>query len=213
MPTKKRRPRGEGSIYFHEALQLWACAIPLDKDADGKRRRRVLYAKTRPELQRKVFDARARGGGSIRPRVEGTLREWVDGWLADEVKPNRSSATWVSYEGVWRIHVEPTIGSVALEDLGVDHGLGMTRKLRAKGVSTSMIARYCRVMHRAMAVAIRHGRVDRRGAGCSQPRRSTGSRALVAAAHRRLTPGRGARPQMVRYRLRAADDFRAPFPF
>jgi integrase len=161
MAPQKRQPRGSGSIYLHKASGLWACVVPLEKDAAGKRRRRVIYGKTRGEVRAKVFDLQVRSGGAVRARAHGTLRDWVTSWLTDEVKPNRASATWVSYENAWRVHVEPLIGSVALEDLSVDHVLRMMRDQRARGVSASMTARCCRVMHRAIAVAIRHGRFTR----------------------------------------------------
>jgi integrase len=159
--TKARRPRGDGSIFFHAGSQRWACAVSLGKDAAGKRVRLFFYARTKSELQRKIFDERARGGGTIAPRAKGKLRDLVDAWLADEVKPNRSASTWVSYEQTWRVHVEPILGRIALDDLGPDHVLLLMRRLRATDVSASMIDRAMRIMHRALAVAIRQGRYHR----------------------------------------------------
>lgn len=159
--AKSRRPRGDGSIFWHAGSQRWACQVSLGKDPEGKRVRLSFYARTKAELQRKIFDARARGGGTIAPRAKGKLRDWVDAWLADEVKPNRGASTWISYEQTWRVHVEPILGRIALEDLGPDHVLLLMRRLRAGEVSASMIDRALRIMHRALAVAIRQGRYHR----------------------------------------------------
>ena len=155
--TQKRRARGEGSIYRHKATGLWACAVTVGRDLDGKQRRRIIYGKTRAELLRRVFDEKARSGGSLQPRVEGTLREWAATWLEDDVRPNRERATWISYCGAWN-HVEPILGDTSLHELSVDHVTFLARRLRAAGLSASMIARCLRVMHRCVAVAIRQGR-------------------------------------------------------
>ena len=121
---------------------------------DGKRRRRSLSSKTQSALQRKITDERARGGGSFRPKAVGTISEFVDRWLEDEVKPSRSTSTYLSYRNVWTVHVRGRIGALPFEKLGVGTVCDLYRRLRDDGISASMISRVGRVIHRAVAVAI-----------------------------------------------------------
>ncbi len=116
---KHRRAKGEGSI-VQRPDGTWQFSIDLGKDAAGKRQRRYIYAKTRSELLRKITDVRARGGGEIKPRAAGTVGEWVERWLHEDVRPNRSPTTTVLYEGVWKLHIAPHIGSLALDQLDAD---------------------------------------------------------------------------------------------
>ena len=91
MMANKRRAKGEGSV-IQRRDGTWAYVADLGRDPKtGKRRRRFVYARTRTDLQRKVFDLRAKGGGSIRPRAPGTVGEWVKRWLEHDVRPNRSA--------------------------------------------------------------------------------------------------------------------------
>ena len=74
----KRRAKGEGSI-VERPDGVWQFSIDLGKDEAGKRQRKYVYAKTRAELQRKVADETARGGGTMKPRAKGRS---ANGWSA-----------------------------------------------------------------------------------------------------------------------------------
>ena len=78
MSNRKRRARGEGSVYFHETKKLWVTQVDVGTDAAGRRMRRTIYAKTRQELRSKIADLKIRGGGTIRPRAAGAVGEWVE---------------------------------------------------------------------------------------------------------------------------------------
>jgi len=153
---KRRRPKGEGS-YVRRSDGTWQYSIDLGKDGAGTRQRRYLYAKTKVELQRKVFDLRARGGGAIRPRSRGTLLEWVERWLEEDVRPNRSRNTYALYESIWRVHVAPVLGSRALERVEPDDVSSLYAHLRKQGASATIIHRVGVTMQRAIEVATRRG--------------------------------------------------------
>lgn len=154
-PKKKRRPKGEGGIRYHAGKALWEATIDLGKDASGLRRRRTIYAKTRPQLLRDLADLKARSGGTVRPRAIGTVGEFVDRWLREDVKPNRRGKTYESYESSWRVHAEPLIGSIKLEKFDVDHVARLYETLRADGATPSAIRHVSSVMHNAFAIAVR----------------------------------------------------------
>jgi integrase len=153
---KARRPKGDGS-YVHRADGLWQYAIDLGKDADGRRQRRYIYARSKGELSRKVADLRSSSGGSIRPRAAGTVGEWVETWLNDEVKPTRSRNTYALYESVWRVHVKPVLENLKLEDLDAAHVARLYSILRTAGASATIVHRCGVLMQRAITVATKRG--------------------------------------------------------
>lgn len=150
----KRRAKGEGSI-VERPDGVWQFSIDLGKDEAGKRQRKYVYAKTRAELQRKVADETARGGGTMKPRAKGTIGEWMERWLRDDVKPNLSGNTYATYESMWRVHAKPTLASVQLEKLDVPHVERLYSTMRKGGTSSSVIQRVATIMSRAISVAAR----------------------------------------------------------
>jgi len=152
----RRRAKGEGSFaQRHDGT--WQYSIDLGKDSTGKRQRRYVYAKTKSELQRKVFDLRAKGGGTIKPRAPGTVGEWVERWLEQDVRPNRSRNTYALYESMWRVHAAPVLGSRALDKLEPDHVSALYARLRENGASATIVHRVGVTMQRAIEVATRRG--------------------------------------------------------
>lgn len=191
---RKRRPRGEGSIRFRPDKKLWAGTFDLGKDFEGKRQRRTIYAKTRPELMRRIADLRARSGGTIRRRAVGTVGEFVDAWLRDDVKPNRSANTYALYESMWRVHAAPIVAARSLEKFDVDDVPALYRSLRDRGASPSVVHRVSVVLQRAFSVAVRRRAytkanpftlVERPTYRAKEARSLTAAeaRALIAAAH------------------------------
>jgi len=157
---KARRPKGEGS-YVRRSDGTWQYSVDLGKDGSGKRQRRYVYAKTKTELQRKVFDLRTKGGGTIRPRAAGTVGEWVERWLEQDVRPNRSRNTYALYESMWRVHAAPILGSRPLERVEPDDVAALYAHLRKNGASATVIHRVGVTMQRAIEVATRRGSFHR----------------------------------------------------
>jgi integrase len=157
----RRRAKGEGSIIeLHDGKRAgtWAYVADLGRDPKtGKRRRRFVYARSKAELQRRVFDLRAKSGGTIRPRAPGTVGEWVKRWLEQDVEPNRSANTHALYESMWRVHVEPVLGTRPLDKLDADDVTRLYARLRERKASDTIIHRAGVVLHRAIEVATRRG--------------------------------------------------------
>lgn len=151
---KKRRKKGTGSI-AQRADGIWQFSIDLGKDTDGRRQRVHFYAASRAAVLRKVADERAAGG--LRPRAKGTVAEWVERWLRDDVKPNRSPNTYAQYESVWRVHAAPLLLRLSLQKLDVEHVERLYSSLRDRGVSSAIVQRVSVVLARAIQVAIKRG--------------------------------------------------------
>jgi integrase len=150
---KPRQPKGSGS-YTERSDGTWAYYGELPRDEDGKRRRLVLYARTKSDLRRKVADKLAKSGGTLQPKAEGTVGAMVRAWLARE-KPRLSPHTYATYEGTWRRHLEAIVGTASLENFGVKDVDRLYARLKKLGVSLAVQERASVVMHRAFAVAIK----------------------------------------------------------
>jgi len=81
-----RRTKGEGGIYRRKD-GLWCAALSV-RDGEGRRRRRVVYGKTRREVSQKLFELRKqaeRGGLPELSRL--TVRQYLERWLEDGARP------------------------------------------------------------------------------------------------------------------------------
>jgi integrase len=150
----RRRPKGTGSI-VQRPDGRWQFSVDLGAPADGRRRRKYLYARSRADLMRKVQDEVTRGGGTIQPAAKGTVGELMTSWLRDDVKPNRSGNTYALYEGMWRNHAAPILAHVPLEKFDVQHVERMYTTMRERGASSSVLHRVGVMIAGAIEVAIK----------------------------------------------------------
>lgn len=191
--SSKRRAKGEGSI-VQRGDGTWQYSIDIGRDASGKRQRRYVYAKSKSELHRKVFDLRAKGGGDIRPQARGTVGEWVAQWLEQDVKPNLSRNTYALYESMWRVHAAPVLAQLKLERLDPTHVSELYGRLRSAAASPTVIHRVGVVMQRAVGVATRRGLFHRANPFAlvdrPTPRPKEGHNLSIEEARRFLASGR-----------------------
>ncbi len=140
--TTKRRAKGEGSI-VQRPDGTWQFSISAGVDEHGGRRRRYLYANTRSALVRKIQDEKARTGGAIKSRSALTVRDWMEAWLASDVKPNVSKNTYSARDIAWRLHAGPLVGHKRLDRFDADdvaHVYAELRKLKTGGRSVQLVA-------------------------------------------------------------------------
>jgi integrase len=175
MAGKRTRGNGEGSIHFREDKQTWVGTIELPPK-DGKRRRRYVYAPTKPELLEKLRDDRKRfdvaGDMPTRTMTTGAwLTYWLEHVAAKEVRP----ITWGSYKSVLVRHVIPEIGTVRLDRLTPSHVRQVHERILATPKSpehpergtlspTSALAAH-RVLSSALTAAEREGLIIRNPVG------------------------------------------------
>jgi len=116
--ARARRGRGEGSIYYREDLELWCSQISLGYDAQGKRKRRTIYGKTKREVQEKLrkMQADVDAGVSVEPN-RLTVAQHLADWLHRK-KASVKSGT-MSRLVAHAKHIEAQLGGIRLKDL--DH--------------------------------------------------------------------------------------------
>jgi integrase len=132
--SKKRRGRGEGSVYFDEARRLWVSQVSLGQDpVSGKRRRETVYGATKKEVQDKLRDLQAKAADGRLDQTDMSAKNFLELWLG-HIKPNVRAGTFKRYEIVVRKHLIPHLGNRALADLTAWDVAQLYRKLEEGGV-------------------------------------------------------------------------------
>lgn len=132
--TRKRRGRGEGSIH-RRPDGLWIAMVSVGYKADGKRRRRAVYGKTKQEVQRKLQELgllASQGciGDTAAMTVATLLKQWHDAKRA-EIQP----ATHLRYGIIVRKHLVPRIGKLRLASIAPVHVEQLYREMERDGIS------------------------------------------------------------------------------
>jgi integrase len=85
--VRQRRQRGTGGVYRRRSDGRWVAAVDLGPDpATGKRRRKVLYGRTRQQAQDKARAATAQlAAGTLALEGAPTLATWLDYYLGTVV--------------------------------------------------------------------------------------------------------------------------------
>jgi integrase len=126
---RKRRGRGEGGIH-QRADGLWQGTISLGYGADGKRKRRYVYGKTKAECIAKMRNRES-------PGSKLSLSAYLTQWL-DAIKPTVEPATYRPYERHVRLYLTPHLGHVAVAKLTPLDVEALYAALSKSGVSAAM---------------------------------------------------------------------------
>ncbi|WP_285297704.1 tyrosine-type recombinase/integrase [Actinomyces israelii] len=117
------RGKGEGTVYWDEPVGLWAAAVaPPPDPVTGRRRRKVVRARTRAEVVRRVRQVQvevARTGDVPTGRAL-SVAGWLERWLEQDVAPVRKPSTTGDYRSAVRVHIVPAIGRRRLDRLTPD---------------------------------------------------------------------------------------------
>lgn len=186
---RRRRPRGEGSLY-RSADGRWHGAI-VSRDPDtGARNRRVVSGKTQAVVRERMAELRQRLVASGRPTDATSVADYLERWLDGERRRVRT-ATWRGRELHVRRYIVPAIGALALAELRPTDVERLTAGMVSRGLS-GLSARHARAtLRRALADAQRDGLVNRNVAALSRPPRVERHeiRVLSADETRRLLEG------------------------
>lgn len=116
MATAKRNTYGDGGL-FKRADGMWVGTVEIPS-ADGKRKQKRVYSKTRAEAKRKRDELRAEVALGIIPvSATTTLGVWLDYWLEQVKKPHVRPNTFDWYSEAVRLHIKPHLGHLKLKYL------------------------------------------------------------------------------------------------
>lgn len=155
----RRRGRGEGGIRQRPDGR-WEATIDLGAHG-AKRIRRFIYGRTRKEVtdKLKAEHQRQEDGAFVTGRMP-TVAQFLDAWLASAQQTVRSK-TYVSYEGMVRLHIKPWIGKARLDKLTAVDVQGLVTGRAAEGQSTRVLQYRLQVLRIALNKAVRWGLVTR----------------------------------------------------
>ena len=160
--TRKRREKGEGSIYRRKDGR-WVG----EYEVDGKRR--YIYGKTRKEVAGKLTKAMAdRDAGMIFDAGSLRVGDYLDGWL-DSIRDTLRRRTWTRHEEVVRLHLKPSLGGIRLDRV---NALQIQSLYRAKldcGLSPRTVRIIHTTLHKALKQAVKWALLPRNIAECVDP--------------------------------------------
>lgn len=194
--ARGRRGPGEGAIYRREDGR-WTASVELDR-VGGKRRRKVLYGRTKAELLDKLREAQQRKAtGKPAMNKRHTTVQWLTYWATEVLPGTVADSTAEGYGNIVRRDVVPYVGHVPLDELAPAHVHQMMRALEDRGLGPRTVAYARAVLRRALRVAERWELVTRNAAALVDPPRQrrrepdhldleTASRILAAAPADRL---------------------------
>ncbi len=117
--SEKAGKRGDGEGSIHQRPDgRWCARLSLGTDAQGKRIRKAVYGKTRKEVADKLAELIRQFKTSGKAIVnKDSVGAYLDSWLADDVKLNRTPKTYEEYEGAVRLYIKPIIGHLKIVKL------------------------------------------------------------------------------------------------
>jgi integrase len=152
----KRRGHGEGSIHLRPDGR-WCAIVDLGRDANGRRKRKYVYGKTRKEVadQLKALHRDVAAGINLTPE-QTTVEQFLHRWL-DEIIIHRRPRTQESYRNTVRLHIVPYVGHHKLQKLSVEHVQAMVNKLTKSGLGARSVEYAALVLSRGLNQAKRWG--------------------------------------------------------
>jgi integrase len=166
---KRRRPRGEGSVYRSADGRWHGAIVTLDPDT-GARTRRVVSARTMAAVRERLAELRRQLEATGRPTTRTTVAEFFSPWLEAERRRVRE-ATWRGREQHVRLHIVPRLGGIPLADLRPTDVERMTAAIVSSGRSGQSARHVRTTLRRALADAEHDGLVMRNVAALSRPPR------------------------------------------
>ncbi|HLR93954.1 MAG TPA: tyrosine-type recombinase/integrase, partial [Jiangellaceae bacterium] len=163
---------------------LWIGYVTLPNDpVTGKRRRKVVSAKTQAAANAKLRKLRAEldKAGDL-PTSSPTLERWLATWLDRIAAPRLKPRTLATYRGYIEQYIVPTIGRHRLERLTPDHVRQLHHAITGRGLSSTTALQAHRILVVALRDAMREGKVTRNVATLvDAPSKAVASRGALTA--------------------------------
>src|SRR5262249_34827480 len=136
--NKKRRGRGEGSVFVRED-GLWVGSISLGLTAAGKRKRKTVYGTTKKEVLDELDRLRSDARVASLPDAGGlTVGQLLDRWL-ESSKATTETRTFEERQRLVRNHVRPRLGGLKLAKVNALHVESLYADMARDGVGPTTI--------------------------------------------------------------------------
>jgi integrase len=150
--SPKHRSKGDGGLY-QRADGMWVGAVELPQ-ADGTRRRKVVYSKDRNQAIAKLKKLRTDvDQGRIAVTGNTTVDKWMHRWLEEIHAPRIRPTTRRDYQTTIDRHIIPAIGSKRLDKLTPQHIRTMHAQIGARRAAEKAHV----ILQKALKDAVREG--------------------------------------------------------
>ncbi len=171
MATVSKRGQNEGTCYQRKDGR-WEAAMTL-ATVDGKPKRKSFYGRTKAEAMRQMRAAQREHEAGLPVHVgRQTVRQYMDHWLAEVVKPSVRPGTYASYASYVRLHINPNLGHHQLAKLTPQHVQAFLNSRTEAGLSPRTVQYIRAILRRALGQAMKWGLVARNVATLVDPPRS-----------------------------------------
>ncbi len=128
---------------------------------DGPKRK-TIYGRKYKEVEKALAEARGDAArGIVFDAKGGTVGAFLERWLEDVVKPNKTHRTYTTHRQQVRSHIVPAIGRVKLDALRKAHIDRLYADLLRSGLAPSTVRRIHAVLHAALEEAVRGDLIPR----------------------------------------------------
>lgn len=149
----KRRAHGKGTLSYDETRKRWFYYLP--RDETGARQR--VSGKTRAEALAKAEALKAkRAQGLALDAKQPTIEQFSAVWLRDVVQRTRRASTHDSYEQMFRLYINPKLGTIRLDKLTAARVQGWINTLVDAGQSAATVRNAYLRLRGMLDVAVRY---------------------------------------------------------
>jgi integrase len=152
------------SIYRRASDGKWVGTLDLGRDANGKRRRHVVYGALRREVVAKLEEARSRLAADEPVKdARLTVAMFVEDWIRKALPAShRKATTQDNYAIIAKTHLVPApFGAITLDRLRPSDIEALLIAKRATGLSDSSVRLIYTVARSVLEIAVRDGLVRR----------------------------------------------------
>lgn len=151
------RKRIEKNLAFDEGKGRYYVYFDYGKDGLGHRIRGTKTFTDLVEARKALCEFELkRLQRRLSPPSRMTVREWLDYWLEEIIRPNREDTTYYCYHGMVWNHIVPALGRIPLQELEPRHiQRYYSEMLREKGLGTNTVHKHHILLHTALKAAYR----------------------------------------------------------
>lgn len=153
-PIRRKRGNNEGSIHKRRDGR-WEAQYSVKRQSDGKTVRRSLYGKSRQEVQEKLQEVLVsiHQDEYIEPsRI--TVGQWLYQWLRVYCLSLKKNSTCTGYEDEIKLHIDPYLGSIRLQDLKPQQVQLAINALVQQGKAPATVRKAHAILHAALGRAV-----------------------------------------------------------
>jgi integrase len=152
-----KRGNGEGSIYYRNSDRKWVGSVTL-----GKGKRKVIYGKTRKEVQEKLkVVLHDQQQGTLVTAQPQTVAHFLTDWLENTHRRRLRPRTYERYREALYLHIVPSLGHIQLQKLTARQVQAFYTRKADQGFAPATIIYYHSVLHNALDTAVKWGLVVR----------------------------------------------------